>query len=77
MRNNCEIQDTRMASLAELPSAQKYWRTHSLEQATGRLLRGLGSLTKRSIKVVGYYKFVVLAWTHRAGLSRSKSETIF
>jgi len=52
--------ETRKASLAELPSAQKYWRTHSLEQATGRLLRGLGSLTKRSAKVVGYYKFVVL-----------------
>ena len=52
--------EARKASLAELPSAQKYWRTHSLEQATGRLLRGLGSLTKRSAKVVGYYKFVAL-----------------
>ncbi len=52
--------ETRKAALAKLPSAQKYWRTHSLEQATGRLLRGLSSLTKRSVKVVGYYKFVVL-----------------
>ena len=69
--------ETRRASLAELPSAQKYWRTHSLEQAAGRLLRGLGSLTKRSAKVVGYYKFVVVSWTDRGGFGRSRSETIF
>ena len=69
--------ETRKASLAELPSAQKYWRTHSLEQAAGRLLRGLGSLTKRSAKVVGYYKFVAFLGLTARGFGRSKSETIF
>jgi hypothetical protein len=50
---------TRNASLNDLPSFQKYWRTHSAEQMIGRLFHGSGTLLQRSTKVVGYFKFVV------------------
>jgi hypothetical protein len=50
----------RNASLDQLPSAKKYWRTHSARQMIDRLLDGLITLLQRSTKVVGYFKFVLL-----------------
>jgi hypothetical protein len=51
---------SRMAALERLPSAKSYFRTHSIPQAISRTADGLGSLSKRSLKAVGYYKFVLL-----------------
>ena len=49
---------TRAAALDELPSFKKYWKTHSSLQIVARLLRGFEDLLTRSLKAVGYYKFV-------------------
>jgi hypothetical protein len=51
---------SRMAAIKELPSANNYFRTHSIPQTISRLTDGLGSLSKRSLKPVGYYKFILL-----------------
>lgn len=51
---------SRAAAIAELPSAGNYWRTHSVSQMMARMMDGLASLSKRSLKAVGYYKFVLV-----------------
>jgi len=49
---------SRLAAIEQLPCAQSYFRTHSIPQMMSRLADGLGSLSKRSLKAVGYYKFI-------------------
>jgi hypothetical protein len=47
----------------ELPSFAKYWRQHTAGEMISRLLDGLLSLTTRSFKAVGYYKYMAVLGT--------------
>ncbi len=41
------------------PSAQKYWREHSVAQIVHRIWRGSLDLATQNARAIGYYKFVI------------------
>jgi hypothetical protein len=43
----------------QLPSFGKYWREHSVAQIGGRIWSGAVDLTKKNLRVIGYYKYVL------------------
>lgn len=45
---------------ADLPSASRYWREHSLGQITARIGRGLEDIALRSYTTYGYFKYLAL-----------------
>lgn len=59
------------------PSAQKYWREHSVAQIVRRLWKGSLDLATQNARAIGYYKFVIailiiglILWFQRRRLAR-------